>query len=62
MEEDIKILEGLVKGFYKYGFDYDVDGEKHDIIRYEEFKALENLIKGYRNLEMELEKWKNGKM
>lgn len=51
MEEDIKILEGLVKGIYKYGFDYDVDGEKHDIIRYEEFKALENLIKGYKELE-----------
>jgi hypothetical protein len=56
MEEDIKILEGLVKGIYKYGFDYDVDGEKHDIIRYEEFKAIENLIKGYRELE-EREIW-----
>ena len=59
MEEDLKILDGLVKGIYKYGFDYDVDGEKHDILRYEEFNALENLIKGYRELE---EKYNNLKI
>ena len=56
MEEDKDKLEELLKEFEVYG---DLDGIQ-DIRPY--MKALENLIKGYRNLEMELEKWKNGEM
>ena len=54
MEEDIEILEGLVNGIKKYGFDYDIDGEQHDSINFEEFKAIENLINRNKELEEEL--------
>ena len=62
MEEDIKILRRFIKDFreckrYCKEFTSNVTS-----ITREEYQALENLIKGYRNLEMELEKWKNGKM
>lgn len=49
MEENIKILEQEINNIYV---------ECGATIT----NAIENLIKGYRNLEMELEKWKNGEM
>lgn len=58
MEEDIKILEEKVELYYdcavidEDGFDMRVD----IAFMKKDAQALQNLIKGYRNLEMELEK------
>lgn len=59
MEEDIKILEKLVQNIKKVN---ELTVECEVKLWEKEKQALENLIKGYRNLEMELEKWKNGEM
>ena len=53
LNEDIEILEE-----YKDNYLNIHEADKEGI---ELGHAIENLIKGYRNLEMELEKWKNKK-
>lgn len=49
MEEDVKKCETLL-------------GSERWVLGTQDKKAIGNLIKGYRNLEMELEKWKNGEI
>jgi hypothetical protein len=57
MEENMKILQKFIISYKK-----EIGNHCLNCPSDEDIQAIENLIKGYRNLEMELEKWKNGEM